>query len=126
MVLETPFTTLSEVAYHHPLTILHRKIPYFHSLFILPAEHKDTYFNTEIRIKTLTLPVFFLHAEDDLVVPFDHSVRLYQQLKDHRSSQKSKVPVIFKGFPALGYGHKYICRDPNLPNLINDFVKQLK
>lgn len=127
LVLETPFTTLSEVAYHHPLTIFHRHLPYFDAFFIKPAEHRDTYFNTEERIKRLSCPVLILHAEDDGVVPYEHGVRLHQQLLSHRKSQKSDVPAEFKGFSGEhGYGHKYICRDPNLPDIINEFVKKLK
>ena len=69
---------------------------------------------TDKRIAMITCPVLILHAEDDTTVPFKLGVALYEAALKSRD----ETEVEFIRFPSeLHYGHKDICRDPDLPNI---------
>lgn len=78
-------------------------------------------FESDQHISEFRQPVMILHAEDDYVVPFQLGYKLYHTALDNRG--KSWGPVEFHRFSgSLNYGHKYLCRAPDLPNIIKTFV----
>lgn len=125
VILESPFTTITDVAYHHPLSVFHRYMPFFNFFFIQPSTEKETYFNSLERIHKITSPLMIMHAEDDALVPFEHGRLLYEKAKAKRLSHL-KPPVFVSYKAELGYGHKYICNDPNLHDVVNGFLKNSK
>lgn len=106
-------------------------------------------FESDQHIAEFRQPVLILHAEDDLVVPFELGYKvsvmgascphqhgwcsstaffysspplpqLYRKALDTRG--KSWGPIEFHRFEKSShYGHKYICRAPNLPEIIVRF-----
>jgi abhydrolase domain-containing protein 12 len=74
--------------------------------------------NNSAAILTLRLPVLILHAEDDKVVPIELGRKLYAV------AQSRDAPVSLVTFKKeLGYGHKGIYQDPQLPTIVNEFFE---
>lgn len=75
--------------------------------------------NTDENIRHVNSPILILHAHDDEIVPFQLAEKLHQAAKEHSKEVK------FVEFPAgLGYRHKYICKAPELPTLVQEFVQK--
>ena len=63
------------------------------------------------------MPILILHAEDDLVVPFKLGKALYESALEGRATHWPKVH--WREFSGQhGYAHKFICRAPELPDII--------
>ena len=72
------------------------------------------------RLALVDCPVLILHAEDDAVVPYKLGRALYESALVTRPAGSRAVE--FREFSAeLAYGHKYICRDPGLPDIVRQF-----
>ncbi|GFS18711.1 monoacylglycerol lipase ABHD12, partial [Elysia marginata] len=72
-------------------------------------------------ILSVTPHIMILHAEDDLIVPFDLGKKLYNKAKATRTSKTKNVEfVAFKG--DLGYGHKLIYQAPEMDDIIRQFI----
>ncbi|XP_050731190.1 lysophosphatidylserine lipase ABHD12-like [Eriocheir sinensis] len=120
LVLESPFNNIKDEVKFHPLSSIFRKMPKFDWLFLKPLASSGIDFRTEEHIAHVAAPVLILHAEDDLVVPFTLGKKLYDTAQRVRS--QTAPPVKFIDFAAkFGYAHKYICRAPELPDIIRDF-----
>uniref|UniRef100_T1IIE7 AB hydrolase-1 domain-containing protein n=1 Tax=Strigamia maritima TaxID=126957 RepID=T1IIE7_STRMM len=121
LVLESPFNNLRDEVRNHPLTVFYRFLPFFDTL-ILDGIEKSLVFASDKAIKRVTVPILILHAEDDKVIPIKLGKRLYEAAID----RDKNVPYVklhtFEGHH--GYGHKYICRAPELPGLITNFVEK--
>ncbi|XP_022238609.1 monoacylglycerol lipase ABHD12-like [Limulus polyphemus] len=125
IVLESAFDSLWKVGYHHPISSLHRFLPYFEHCFVEPVRQEDPNFDSEEKVGHITAPMLILHAEDDLVVPFALGKNLFNRARKERPSYLSPVEMI-KYNSELGYGHKYICRDPGLADVIFKFITDQK
>lgn len=121
VILESPFNNLRDEILHHPFASLYRSLPFFEAV-VLDAVEKNIVFASDKSIAGITVPIIILHAEDDKVIPLSLGMKLYQAALLARP--RDTVPVHFHQFSAIHqYGHRYICRAPELPKLISDFVQ---
>ncbi|KFB53914.1 hypothetical protein ZHAS_00022362 [Anopheles sinensis] len=120
LVLESPFNNIKEEICAHPFSKLYRHLPWFDYLISKPMYANKLRFESDQHIAEFRQPVMILHAEDDLVVPFELGYKLYRKALDTRG--KSWGPIEFHRFEKTShYGHKYICRAPNLPEIVLRF-----
>lgn len=123
LVLESPFNNIKDEIKFHPLSSIFRKMPRFEWLFLEPLATSGIDFRSDDHIVHVQTPVLILHAEDDLVVPFALGQKLYETAQ--RVRPESAPPVKFVEFPAkFGYAHKYICRAPELPQILREFFSE--
>jgi len=120
LILESPFTSIAEEVKHHMLAALWRYMPAFEWIFTSPLKKNDLAFESDKHIAFIHIPILILHAVDDPVVPFHLGRKLYQAALDTRGN--TSKPVYFRRF-GEGYAHKYICRSPELPGFVNEFVR---
>ncbi|XP_035894064.1 lysophosphatidylserine lipase ABHD12 isoform X2 [Anopheles stephensi] len=120
LVLESPFNNIKEEICAHPFSKLYRHLPWFDALISRPMYNNMLRFESDQHIAEFRQPVLILHAEDDLVVPFELGYKLYRRALDTRG--KAWGPIEFHRFEKSShYGHKYICRAPNLPEIVIRF-----
>lgn len=120
LVLESPFNNIHDEILEHPFSALFRNLPWFERTISKPLHANELRFESDRHISEFRQPILILHAEDDLVVPFKLGYKLYRAALDGR--RKGWGPVVFERFTsAAGFGHKFICRAPHLPKLINEF-----
>ncbi|XP_017120545.1 lysophosphatidylserine lipase ABHD12 isoform X2 [Drosophila elegans] len=125
VILESPFTNIRDEIRLHPFAKLFRHLPWFDFTISRPMYTNRLRFESDIHIQEFHQPIMIIHAEDDVVVPFLLGYRLYRIALDRRS--RSWGPVEFHRFGAsLKYGHKYLCRAPELPGLIQKFVENYR
>ncbi|XP_054711699.1 lysophosphatidylserine lipase ABHD12-like [Uloborus diversus] len=126
LILEAPFTRIIDAAKHHPLSIFHRYMPFFEFFIAAPIGDKDTGFDSLSRVSSVMCPLLIIHAEDDGFVPFDHGRKLYETAlaaRKHLPPYATQF-IAFEG--KLDLGHKNICKSPDLPKIISQFMKQIK
>ncbi|XP_055591602.1 lysophosphatidylserine lipase ABHD12 isoform X2 [Uranotaenia lowii] len=122
LVLESPFNNIREEICAHPFSRLYRHLPWFDYMISKPMYANQLRFESDQHIAEFRQPVLILHAEDDAVVPFDLGYKLYRTALDTRG--KSWGPVEFRRFEKTShYGHRYICRAPNLPEIVIKFFR---
>jgi len=125
LVLESPFNNIFDEVRNHPMCWVWSKMPWFDWFFTKSLADNDVGFVTDQRIGLIDCPVLILHAEDDAVVPYKLGVALYETAQSCRSPDWG--PIQFQSYSSdLCYGHKYICRDPGLPQLISDFLEKCR
>ena len=126
LVLESPFDELANVVKHHPLSRMHRFMPYFQEIFVDSLKNDPTTnFNSfeKSRHVHAELPLMILHAKDDGVIPFRLADRLHESFKSSRASSKARLDfVTFES--DLGYGHKYIYSHPGLHKQLREFFDE--
>ncbi|XP_055346173.1 lysophosphatidylserine lipase ABHD12-like [Paramacrobiotus metropolitanus] len=116
LVLDSPFSDMLDAARKFPLLSPFHMVPGFTDSFTSAMRTMSINLNNSAAILTLKVPVLILHAEDDRIVPIELGRKLYATAKQRPE------PVEFVTFRAeLGYGHKGIYRDPDLPRIVNDF-----
>lgn len=127
LVLEAPFDALHHVAGSHPISVLHRWLPYFELTFVRSLKDDPAVeFNSATRVRSISprLPVLVLHARDDATVPFALGEALHAALRKAREGRPGAAPLRLHAFDSrLGYGHKFIHRDPELPNVVARFFR---
>ncbi|KAF5895338.1 monoacylglycerol lipase ABHD12-like, partial [Clarias magur] len=112
VILEAPFTNISEAITSYTV------IPKW---FIRAITLNDFQFPSAENIKHISCPVLILHAEDDPVIPFELGKKLYDIAAQSKSRNRHKV--CFCPFPSNeGYGHMFIYRSPQLPQIVSDFL----
>ncbi|CAH1263200.1 ABHD12 [Branchiostoma lanceolatum] len=122
IVLEAPFTSTREECSGHPFAQPWRYFPWFDWFFTDGLEANNIYFESDKHVAAVTCPLLILHAEDDFIVPFRLGKKLYEIAKETRP--RDAGPVNFIGYDrSHGYGHKYICNSPALPQVIREFVE---
>ncbi|XP_055691831.1 lysophosphatidylserine lipase ABHD12 isoform X2 [Lutzomyia longipalpis] len=120
VVLESPFNNIREEIREHPFSKFFRHLPWFDFTISEPMYRNSLRFESDVHIGEFPQPILILHAEDDLVVPFKLGYKLYRRALDVR--KKNWGPVEFHRFEGSShYGHKYICRAPNLPEIVRKF-----
>ncbi|XP_046989448.1 lysophosphatidylserine lipase ABHD12 isoform X1 [Schistocerca americana] len=121
LILESPFNNLRDEIKEHPFARLFNQLPWFDFFFIDPIEQNDLLFASDKHLVNVHCPILILHAQDDVVVPFILGQRLYKSLEQTRPKDAASVEfVIFED--KYRYGHKYICRAPELPDIIQKFL----
>ncbi|XP_055705023.1 lysophosphatidylserine lipase ABHD12 isoform X2 [Phlebotomus papatasi] len=120
VVLESPFNNIRDEIREHPFSKFYRHLPWFDFTISEPMYRNSLRFESDVHIGEFPQPVLILHAEDDLVVPFKLGYKLYRRALDVR--KKAWGMVEFHRFEGSShYGHKYICRAPNLPEIVRKF-----
>jgi len=123
LVLEAPFTSIGEALKWHPFSIIYRNyFPFFDTFFVDPIVNSEvTNFDSTSALNRIQIPLLILHAQDDGIVPFHLGHKLYEQsLRDQPKSCKRAQMIAFNG--QYGYGHKYIFKDLQLPQIIHNFI----
>ncbi|XP_067847116.1 lysophosphatidylserine lipase ABHD12-like isoform X2 [Heptranchias perlo] len=124
VILESPFTSLREEVAYHPLAVYYKIFPAFEWFFMDTLTENNIIFHNVENLKSISTPVLILHAEDDNIIPFELGKKLYESLLD---SQIPERQVKFVAFPALlGYKHNNIYKDPQLPEILKEFVKNMR
>ncbi|KAH8400729.1 hypothetical protein KR009_000675 [Drosophila setifemur] len=125
VILESPFTNIRDEIRLHPFARLFKNLPWFDFTISRPMYSNKLRFESDLHILQFRQPVMIIHAEDDVVVPFLLGYRLYRIALDGRS--RSWGPVEFHRFKAIHrYGHKYLCRAPELPGLLRQFAESYR
>jgi len=125
LVLESPFNNVFDEVRNHPMAWVWRKMPWFDWFFTDALSDSDLGFVSDQRIALIDIPVVILHAKDDVVVPFKLGKALYETALQVRDS--SWAAVEFQEFEAeLAYGHKFLCRAPELPNIVRKFLSRCR
>lgn len=123
VVLEAPFTSLGETVKWHPMALPFRHFPLFEWFFVEPIVSNNlTNFDSISLLNRIDSPLLILHAMDDHIVPFHLGHKLYEQsLKDQPKNCIKAQMIAFNG--KYGYGHKNIFKDPELPKIIENYIK---
>ncbi|GLV42606.1 uncharacterized protein CBL_03345 [Carabus blaptoides fortunei] len=123
LILESPFNSIRQEVGEHPSAAIFRNMPWFKYTVVDALYNNGLRFESDVHIMHVDNPILIIHAEDDLVVPFKLGFKLYSDASKHRTKDQG-----FIQFEKLdkkhGYGHKYICRAPELPNIIRNFVAE--
>lgn len=127
VILQAPFTKIGEIVAMHTLCKPYVFLPGFKSLIWTLMERVDIEFANDKNLQTLTSPLLILHAEDDTIVPFYMGKELYEiSVQTHRRINKEAEVELVSYSADLGYNHKDIYLDPNLTNVIMNFLQKLK
>ncbi|XP_046401190.1 lysophosphatidylserine lipase ABHD12 isoform X2 [Ischnura elegans] len=120
LVLECPFNNIRDQIQELPLFKFFTWMPWFSAFFLDPVKQNGLVFETDVHVKSIPIPIIILHAEDDAVVPYKLGRKLYHTAVLSRSP--ADPPVMFAKFDGShGFGHKYICRSPELPSIVSKF-----
>ncbi|NXM64200.1 AB12B protein, partial [Illadopsis cleaveri] len=120
VVLESPYTNIRDAGANIHLTKIYRQFPGFEYLILDSMARAGMFFPSDENVKVLSCPLLILHAEDDWVLPPKLGRQLYETA---REAYKDKSKVKFIIFPEkLGLGHDYISFNPELPDLVKDFL----
>lgn len=126
LILEAPFTRITDAAKYHPISIFHRYMPFFDELIAKPIGDEHTGFDSINRISQVKCPILILHAEDDGFVPFEHGKKLFEVALKERKNLPPHATQ-FVGFEGkLDFGHKNIYLSPKLPSIIMNFIEKVK
>ncbi|KAK3922473.1 Lysophosphatidylserine lipase ABHD12, partial [Frankliniella fusca] len=121
LVLESPFNNIRDELRAHPLAQIFKILPWFESCFVSPMYNNGLKFDSDQHVSKILAPVAILHAEDDRIVPFYLGEKLFHTIQKKRN--KTALGETFWKFEGkLGYGHKFIYKDPSVPGMITNFV----
>ncbi|XP_077175147.1 protein ABHD12B isoform X2 [Paroedura picta] len=124
VILEAPFTNIRDAAATIPMTKMYRKFPGFEYLILDTMARAGMYFSSDRNVQVLSSPLLILHSEDDFMIPISHSKKLFEIA--HSAAQK-KDAVQFISFPAnKGYGHDHLSSNPELPDILKNFLQSTK
>lgn len=125
VILESPFTNIRDEIRLHPFSRPFRHLPWFDYMISQPMYDNRLRFESDKHVGEFPQPIMIMHAEDDVVVPFRLGYQLYRTALDTR--RRSWGPVEFHRFDRThGYGHKYLCRAPELPGLVEQFIESYR
>ncbi|XP_018324168.1 protein enabled isoform X2 [Agrilus planipennis] len=120
LFLEAPFNNMAEEVIYHPMGKILSWLPWFKETIINPLMNNGFKFETDKTIAMVDCPVLILNAEDDDTVPSFLVKKLLIAAQDQRNFTYQGL-VLHHEFPKhFGYGHQYIHRAPDLPNLISE------
>ncbi|TFK03057.1 39S ribosomal protein L47, mitochondrial [Platysternon megacephalum] len=124
IVLESAYTNIREAAAHIPITRIYRQFPGFEYFILDSMALGDMFFRNDENVKVLSSPLLILHSEDDPILPVHLGRKLFE-IALHSYENKDKVK--FVAFPEkLGLAHENIFSDPELPDIVKDFLKNIK
>lgn len=125
LVLESPFNNMSDEIRSYPLAKIFKYLPWFDYFFIQPMYENGLRFETDAHLSKVQAPIMILHAEDDIVVPIDLGMKLYDSIMKARLEHNSNSPLVFHPFSKnAGLGHKDIYRARELSMYVQDFVRE--
>ncbi|XP_063216044.1 lysophosphatidylserine lipase ABHD12 isoform X2 [Bacillus rossius redtenbacheri] len=119
LVLEAPFTNLRDELQLHPFANLFRHLPWFEYCIVDPIGYNQLLFENDKHLKKVHCRILILHAEDDRIIPFKLGKALFNKLSLEHPTGVKLVQFDKKN----GLGHKWICRAPELPAVLKQFVK---
>ncbi|KAL4707558.1 hypothetical protein ACJJTC_000310 [Scirpophaga incertulas] len=129
IVLEAPFTNLTEEVQRHPFSKFVSWLPYYKDTFLKPFTNSSEYaFTTDDHLtKVPQLPILILHSKADKIVPYDLGVKLHSTLAKARFEMPDAAPLVFHSFDStLGIGHNSLCVCPLIKNVVSDFLKTIR
>ncbi|CAH1099058.1 unnamed protein product [Psylliodes chrysocephalus] len=125
VILEAPFNNMREEISEFPLARMFKYLPWFQYTVTEPLIENGFTFESDRFICRVDAPILILHAEDDHVVPIKLGKKLYHEGEHCR--RKTQGKLIFHQFEGKHkYEHKYICRSPEINDIIRDFIKETK
>lgn len=89
VVLESPFNNMDSEIRYHPMSRLFRNLPWFDYMISRPMYSNHLRFQSDQHIGEFREPVLIMHAEDDLVIPFELGYRV-----GFKNPQKKKYQLI--------------------------------
>ncbi|XP_025417798.1 monoacylglycerol lipase ABHD12-like isoform X2 [Sipha flava] len=119
LILEAPFTKMSDEIREYPLTKIHRMLPWFEFFIIEPVQENNIIFDTEKHLMDTKMSILILHAKDDIVIPYTLGEKLYNHILKTRVNATTEL-VLYDAH--LKFGHKFICKDKELGNRIRKFI----
>lgn len=144
LFLESPFNNIADELREHPFAQIFRHLPWFDWIIVEPFYGNNLRFESDRHVEKIQCPIMILHAEDDNVIPFalgekvhmasfcfDNEIRettncfdcktitfqLYEAALKFRGNDTNKVHMT-RISSSLQLGHKWICRYPELPGII--------
>ncbi|XP_056401174.1 lysophosphatidylserine lipase ABHD12-like [Hyla sarda] len=122
VILEAPYTNIRDAGAFHPFGKIYHIFPGFEYFFLDTMALDNIVFPNDENIKMLSAPLLILHAEDDHVVPSSMGRELHEIAINSRHRRGVKL-VLYP--PELGYKHKYIYKDPRLPETLWNFLNSI-
>ncbi|XP_022828663.1 monoacylglycerol lipase ABHD12-like [Spodoptera litura] len=127
VVLEAAFNNLTDEIESHPFSKFVSWLPYYKDTFVKPftASSEYTFTTDQYLCRVPNLPILMLHSKGDKIVPFNLAVKLHAKVGESR--KKSDAPLVFHAFErGLGLGHNNLCEAPELKNVVEQFLIQVK
>ncbi|KAM5129962.1 protein ABHD12B isoform 1-T1 [Mantella aurantiaca] len=122
VILEAPYTNIRDAGAYHPFGKIYHLYPGFEYFFLDTFALSNHVFPNDENVKSMTSPLMILHAEDDNVVPVSMAKELHEIAINARHPRDVKLVL----YPAtLGYKHKFIYKDPKLPQKIWSFLNHV-
>ncbi|XP_018324199.1 monoacylglycerol lipase ABHD12 isoform X2 [Agrilus planipennis] len=121
LILESPFNNMREEIARHPLATAFKNLPWFQFTVVNPMQENGFKFENDKNIQNVNCSILILHAKDDFVVPYQLGYELYKTALSNRQNGQGSVQL--ESFDSkFSYGHKHICRAPELPRIIENFI----
>ncbi|XP_054281651.1 lysophosphatidylserine lipase ABHD12-like isoform X2 [Macrosteles quadrilineatus] len=121
LILEAPFNNLSDEIREYPICQLFTWLPWFDFFFVDPVFDNRLRFQSDVNLRNVSAPILFLHAEDDMVVPYKLGKKLYNAVMGYRKDDKTVTEFVTFEYK-MGHGHKFIYRDKRLPSILRKFI----
>lgn len=126
LILEAPYTRIGQVVVGHRFAKPYIFLPGFKSLLEYLLEENNIVFANDKNLKILTSPLLILHAEDDHVVPYHMGEQLYQISLQAQRKSNADFKVQMVSYEAKrGYSHSSMYLDPNLSDVVGNFLQNL-
>ncbi|CAF0706657.1 unnamed protein product [Brachionus calyciflorus] len=119
IILEAPFFNIVEEVELHPFAWLfsYNKILFY--MIENSLSKLNLQFRSDIHLQKVSSKIMILHAEDDIIIPFHQSEKLYDIVKNKGVSSN----LTFHRIPSHHKcNHQNIYLYPDLTNLISDFI----
>ncbi|CAL1575309.1 unnamed protein product [Knipowitschia caucasica] len=125
VVLQAPYTKIGEIVELDKLAKPYILLPGFKSLIRNIMEKIEVEFANDKNLETLTSPLLILHAMDDNVVPYSMGKELYEISLRARGLTVSTEVELVSYSAELGYNHRDIYLDPNLTDVVTNFLNKV-
>ncbi|XP_028133803.2 lysophosphatidylserine lipase ABHD12 isoform X1 [Diabrotica virgifera virgifera] len=123
LVLETPFTSVTDVMLTHPIIKMFSWLPWFRSTLIQPMIDNDFNFDSAKHILDVDCPIMIVHAKDDDIIPYSFATELYNIAINNRD-YSYQGNVTYHLLEAHGYRHMWIYKSPDLPIYTGNFIDE--
>nr|CAH7765324.1 unnamed protein product [Callosobruchus chinensis] len=122
LILETPFTSVTDVMQEHPVMKFYSFLPWFWTTMIEPIKYNDFDFDSKKYIVNVDNPIMILHAKDDDIISYHFATQLYNIAVNNRNDTY-QGNVTYHLFEARGYMHMYLYKAPELPEYVREFLE---
>ncbi|KAJ8944121.1 hypothetical protein NQ318_013303 [Aromia moschata] len=123
LILETPFTSVTDVMITHPIVEVYSYLPWFSVTIINPIIENDLNFDSKKYIVDIDCPIMMLHAKDDDIISYRFATDLYNKAMNTRNATY-QGNITYHLFESVGYGHMLIFKAPELPNYVRNFIDE--